>query len=339
MYKDKPKLHERQRMARPGQLRTVALDVTPRCNMKCAHCYADTFVNSEPIDLAVVQQALDQFYELGVFHYVLQGGEPIADPDRLEAILRMCKPNESYINVVYNGWAMTRDRINWLAQLGVDKIAFSLDSGIEEEHDRVRGNGSFKRVVTAIDAVLDTGMLTSVSTVVTHSSLYSEGFKRAYEFADSRRIRLDIQIAEPVGKWDGMKDQLVTREDAAYIKALQQRCPVLPHGQKMVNRDIFCGEKDHCPAAKEFVSLTADGRLLPCNFLQFSLGSICDKTVQEMRDAALTSRWFRDDHPDCLIGENHEFIDAFVMPFVGLTKPLDAWKIFNILPAGPHDKV
>jgi len=339
VYKDKPKLHARQRAHKPGQLRTIALDVTPRCNMKCSHCYAETFVNVEPLNLDLMNRALDQFYELGVSHYVLQGGEPIADLPRLEAILRMCHPDETYINVVSNGWSMTRDRVHWLKDLLVDKIAFSLDSGIEEEHDSGRGKGSFKRVMAAIDHVQEAGLLTSISTVVTHTSLYSDGFKKAYEFAQSKKIRLDIQIAEPVGKWDGITDHLMTPEDSAFIKKLQKDCPTLPHGQKMINRDIFCGESDHCPAGTEFMSLSTDGQLLPCNFLQFSLGNVRDRSIKDMRDAVLGNKWFNGKHPDCLIGENQEFIDTFVVPNVGRPKPLDAWKLFDLKAEGIHGRV
>lgn len=336
MYKDKPKLHARQKAQRPGQLRTIALDVTPRCNMKCAHCYAETFVNVEPLDLQVLQGALDQFYALGVFHYVLQGGEPIADPDRLEAILRMCHPDESYINVVSNGWSMNRERVQWLKELQVDKIAFSLDSGLEEEHDASRGAGSFARVMSAIDHVLEAGLLSSISTVVTHSSLHSEGFRKAYAFAEAKGIRIDIQIAEPVGKWDGVRDELMTPEDSAYIKHLQSTCPTLANGQKMVNRDIYCGDRDHCPAGTEFMSLSTDGQLLPCNFLQFSLGNVREKSIAEMREALIRNPWFDGSHPECIIGENPTFIDRFVMQNVGEPKPLDAWKVFGLHGESAH---
>ncbi len=330
MYSVKNKLHGRKKAYKPGNLRTIALDVTPKCNMKCHHCYAETFVKVKPIELDILKKALDEFYALGVFHYVLQGGEPIADPNRLEAILKMCYPNETYINVVSNGWDMTKDRVIWLKDLKVDKIAFSLDSGIEKEHDIIRGEGSYKRVLDAIDYVLEEGLLTSISIVVTHESLYSEGFKNAYEYAKNKKIKMDIQIAEPVGKWDGKKEFLVTPEDSKYIKRLQLNSLRLPNGQRMINRDIFCGDRDHCPAGIEFMGLTADGHFLPCNFLQFSLGNISDKSIKEMRDNLLTSAWFRGDYPNCLCGENQEFINKYIIPYKEMKKPLNAYKIFGL---------
>jgi MoaA/NifB/PqqE/SkfB family radical SAM enzyme len=298
--------------------------------MECSHCYAETFRRVIPVEINVLQKALDEAYELGVFHYVLQGGEPIEDPERLEAILYLCHSDETYINVVTNGWNMTQDNIRWLKDLKVDKIAFSLDSGIEGEHDTKRTSGSYKRVLEAIDNVLDEGLLTSISTVVTHQSLYSEGFNKAYAYAKSKNIRIDIQIAEPVGKWDGKKECLMTPEDSKYIKQLYVNSPILKNGQRIVNRDIFSGDQDHCPAGTEFMGLIANGQLLPCNFLQFSLGNIRDRTITEMRNALLTNSWFNGEQPKCLCGEDQEFIDSFIMPYVDQPKPLDAYKIFNL---------
>lgn len=331
MYSEKPLLHKRQKSHKHGQLRTIALDVTSKCNMSCPKCYAETFVNKEPIPLVHLIRALDEFYELGVYHYVLQGGEALMAPDRLEAILANCYPDETYINVISNGWGMTAKKVQWLKKLKVDKIAFSLDSGIEEEHDLGRMAGSFKWVMKAIDTVLEEGLFSSISTVVTHESLYSDGFNLALEFAKKRKIRVDVQIAEPVGKWDGRRDLLITPEDAAYIKKLQQQTlGMLPNGQNMIGRDIYSGSMDHCPAATEFMSLSADGELLPCNFLQFSLGNIRDYSIKDMRDAALQSTWFDGIHPNCIIGEDHSFIDQFVEPYLDKPKPLNAYSVFGI---------
>ena len=298
--------------------------------MNCAHCYADTFSESKPIDLKDLEQPLLELYEMGVFHYVLQGGEPLEDPERLESIISMIYPDETYVTLVSNGWNMTKDNIQWLKKMQVDKIAFSLDSGIEDEHDKNRKKGSYNRIIDAIDQVLKEGLLVSISTVVSHDSLHSIGFKKCYEFARDKSIRLDIQIAMPVGKWDGKTDCLITEKDAEYIKNLQRNSPILSDGKSMVKRDIFIGEKDYCHAGTEFLAISSDGQLLPCNFLQFSLGKINDNSIERMRNDLLKSRWFKGDHPVCLCGEDKEFINSYILPYTISKKPLDAHECFNL---------
>jgi MoaA/NifB/PqqE/SkfB family radical SAM enzyme len=339
MYSQKPLLHQRQQAARPGRLRTIAVDVTSACNMTCGHCYAETFRQAEPVSLEVLGRAFDQFHDLGVFHYVFQGGEPIMAPGRLEAILGMCHPDESYLNVVSNGWRMTPETIRWLKALQVDKITFSLDSGLEAEHDARRLPGSYRKVLQAVDEVLAEGLLTSLSIVITHGSLHSEGFRRALEIVQAKGIRMDAQIAEPVGKWDGRKDDLITPEDAAFIKSLQLSLGRTAQGQTVINRDVYCGDRDHCPAGTEFMGLTADGQLLPCNFLQYSLGHVADRDIAPMREALIASPWFDGSRPHCICGEDPAFIDQFIVPYVDLPKPLDARAVFGLGGAGtpaPH---
>ena len=96
----------------------------------------------------------------------------------------------------------------------------------------------------------------------------------------------------------------------------------------MIGRDVYTGSADHCPAATEFMSLSADGELLPCNFLQFSLGNVCDYSVESMRAAILQSPWFDGAHPNCIIGEDRDFLRQFVEPHLERPKPLDAYSVF-----------
>ena len=106
MYKDKIKLHAKQEAYNKLcakcdnktllPLRSVALDVTSLCNMTCPHCYAKTFMNKKMISLELLKKALDELYELGVFHYILQGGEAIFYKKRLDFILNNKCTKEIY---------------------------------------------------------------------------------------------------------------------------------------------------------------------------------------------------------------------------------------------------
>lgn len=331
MYTLKTKLHQREKEYKPGNLRTIALDVTGKCNMRCEFCYAETFSQKKPVEFEVLRKALEEAYEMGVCHYILQGGEVCADYERLKKIISMLHPNETYINIVSNGWGMTKNKIEELRDIQVDKITFSLDSGIREEHDKGRMHGSYERVLTAIDMVKAAGLLSGISTVVTHESLYSEGFNRAYEIAKNRGIRFDVQIAEPVGKWDGNRKCLITKKDAAYIYNLYQNSPIMENGQTMVKRDLYRGGGSVCcPAGTEFMAITVDGNFMPCNFIQATLGNIKDKSLKQMRDDLLRSEWFCKEYPYCILGEDDKFFKEVVAKYRDVEKPLDAYEVFGL---------
>ena len=79
---------------------------------------------------------------------------------------------------------------------------------------------------------------------------------------------------------------------------------MLPNGQRMINRDVYSGHYDHCPAGTEFMAISADGNFLPCNFMQFTLGNVADKSCKQMREDLLKCDWFGWSSSPCLCGES-----------------------------------
>ncbi|WP_320174871.1 radical SAM protein [Maridesulfovibrio sp.] len=331
MFEDKYLLHERQANNTPDRLRTIALDVTNRCNMSCSHCYASVFKQQPDVDLEYLRRVTREAYELGVFHYVLQGGEAILEFDRLVSIIEMIHPQETYINVVSNGWEMDHYKIKELKALNVDKISYSLDSGFAAEHDENRVFGSFERVIEAVKNTTAEGLHSAVSTVVSHGTIEQDSFKKVLEIAKELQVRVEVQVAMPVGKWDGIKDIRITPDEAAQLKDIFETRGTLPNGQRHIGRDIYnCNGKDRCPAGVNFMAISASGEIFPCNFCQYTLGNIKDVSLADARKSLLTSKWFQGTHPCCLLGEDDEFFDKYVAPYVGQAKPLDAYKLFDL---------
>ncbi len=134
--------------------------------MACPHCYA-TSVAARPM-LAVdrMSAGIQEACDLGAYHWILQGGEPVCDRERLEQLVRAIGPSDCYL-------------------------------ALAREHG----------------------------------------------------IRIDAQIAMPVGNWEANHEALITPDDAAYIRGLRDRMGRLPNGQMMINRDVYnFGGRDHCPA-------------------------------------------------------------------------------------------
>ena len=60
----------------------------------------------------------------------------------------------SYVYVTTNGWYMTKDIANKLAEAGVNRVSVSIDSMDEDTHDKFRGRkGSWKRAIDALEMV------------------------------------------------------------------------------------------------------------------------------------------------------------------------------------------
>lgn len=330
VYADKPKLHERQKNHKEGNLRTVVFDTTSKCNMHCPHCYFKTFRKTKPIELEKLEKPLQELQDMGVYHFIFGGGEPIMNLNRLEKIISIIGPNKNYINVLSNGWHMNLENIKKLKKLGVDKICFSLDSGIEEEHDKNRMKGSYKRVIEAVNNTVSEGLFASVTAVPTHENLYSKGFNKLLDYVKEKDVRLQIDIAMPVGEWDGREDILLTDEDTVYLKKLSLDNSFSTDGHPLIKRDLYSEGGDKCRAGTEGLYITVNGELTPCVFLQYSLGNIAEKSIKRMRADLIKSEWFNGKHIKCLCGENREFFKKFIKPYKGIPKPLDAYKVFGL---------
>ncbi|MGV8151735.1 MAG: radical SAM/SPASM domain-containing protein [Candidatus Nanoarchaeia archaeon] len=334
VYSEKPLLHERQKNHKEEDLKTIVFDVTNKCNMHCPHCYFEVFRDIKPIALEKLKGPFEEIYDMGVYHFILGGGEPIQDFKRLESIVSMIHPKETYITVLSNGWNMTLDNLKKLRDMGIDKITFSLDSGIEKEHDEYRKKGSYKRVLKAVDEILENeylkGMFASITAVPTHESLYSEGFNKLVSIAKEKQIRLQVDIAMPVGGWEARTDILLTEEDSKYLKDLSLKNIIASDGHPLIKRDLYNPDCNRCRAGTEGLYITVDGQVTPCNFLQFTLGNIGEKSIRKMREDLLKSEWFNGKQPKCLCGENRDFINNFIVPYKGKEKPLDAYEIFGL---------
>jgi SynChlorMet cassette radical SAM/SPASM protein ScmE len=135
---------------------SVFVSVTYLCNMKCRHCavYSEeaTYMDLE------TESWLDLFKELvdlKVFRLRLSGGEPFLRKDiwrLLDTIDRL--PVRLSINT--NATLIDGSAAKRLRGYGkVEEVMVSLDGSCPETHDRLRGEGTFARVFTGIERLVE----------------------------------------------------------------------------------------------------------------------------------------------------------------------------------------
>lgn len=301
-----------------SMLRTLDMSVTSACNLKCKHCYASGYRNFDDLDLDSWNRVITEARELGVFHFIIQGGEPLLLKDRLKKILDFIEPESSFVNLITNCTLTDRRTLTWLKDEGVDKLCVSLDSGIPEEHDENRGEkGCFKRAVDTVFSARDMGFQVSLSTVVSHENIHSEGIRALFDFAVKNRMRLDIQVASPTGRLWGRTDLICDENDSAFLRQKMENTTVRDEcGQLyLLNRDLYPRYgKEGCPAVKNFLSITSSGEILPCTFIHISLGNVRDVTLKQALEKGMKVKYLSEYWPRCLCGEDKEFLDRYLVP-------------------------
>lgn len=147
----------------------VNLLLTNRCNLKCFYCYPQVFNrNLKDISLDKWIMAIDQFHDMGTEIMVLLGGEPFLYKE-IDKIVDRIKQHGMICELITNGYFI-QDKIDIVKK--VDSICLSID-GDKTTNDRNRGNGSYDRVVKAIDIVKPLGVKTRIKAVITRRNMES----------------------------------------------------------------------------------------------------------------------------------------------------------------------
>lgn len=132
--------------------KSVDLDITARCNLRCRYCY---FFGNEAVtykDLPTEEWLtfIDELGRLGVMETTLAGGEPFIRED-LREILSAIVRNRMRFAILSNGGLITDEIAEFLVSTRrCNYVQVSLDGAGPETHDACRGKGSFEAAVRGL---------------------------------------------------------------------------------------------------------------------------------------------------------------------------------------------
>mgnify|MGYP002712979744 CR=1 FL=1 len=290
----------------------VALNLTRRCNLRCAHCYLDAGGrrNADPEELATAEvfTLLDDIAALrDETMVVLTGGEPLLRRD-LERIAAHATGLGLMVVVGSNGMALTERRVAGLQEAGVRGVGISVDSLDPDRHDAFRGlPGSFARTMDGIDTCRRAGLGLQIHFTVTDDT--ADELDAMIAFARScGAIALNVFFLVCTGR--GRHVSNISR--AGYDRTLRRltraahdtegimiRAKCAPHFKRMaIELDpdwpitMAQGyEAGGCLAGTRYARVTPAGDVTPCPYMDLSAGSIRDSSFAEIwRDAPVFER-------------------------------------------------
>lgn len=131
---------------------SIHLTLTRACNLRCIHCYInggtpfnDELTNKE---WKKVIHMLTEIY--GQCEFTISGGEPMFRSDFFD-IAEYVKSCGHSTLLMTNGTLINSSEIAERLVKVVDRIQISLDGTSPESTDRIRGKGSFNKIVSAIE--------------------------------------------------------------------------------------------------------------------------------------------------------------------------------------------
>lgn len=156
----------------------VYWELTNACGLACRHCRATAIPDAPPGELTTAQAIalLDDILGFAgpgeaLPHVVMTGGDPLRRPD-LEVLVGEATARGIGVSLApaVTG-LLTRERIFWMKQVGIQAISLSLDGSTAAYHDGVRMvPGTFEATLTALDTAAEAGLPVQVNTLVTAST-------------------------------------------------------------------------------------------------------------------------------------------------------------------------
>lgn len=116
----------------------LLMELTHRCPLQCPYCSNPLEMDKPNIELSTAewQDVLRQAAELGILQIHLSGGEPTARRD-LEEIVKTAAEVGLYSNLITAGVLLTRERLQKLAENGLDHVQLSIQDADAENADRI----------------------------------------------------------------------------------------------------------------------------------------------------------------------------------------------------------
>ncbi|HRI49766.1 MAG TPA: radical SAM/SPASM domain-containing protein [Pseudomonadota bacterium] len=183
----------------PALPEEVGLQLTNRCNLRCAHCYQwnetghhhhlPLLNQRDELDIAVVEQIFAATRPARSKLY-LWGGEPLVYRhwDRLAALLA---DDPRWTVLCTNGIGL-ENKLDSILRISQDLVALISLDGFAPENDAIRGPGTHARILRSIDLLLDLKRRGSYRGEVSVSAILSEALiPRLLDFAEfleQRRI-------------------------------------------------------------------------------------------------------------------------------------------------------
>ena len=148
--------------------------ITDRCNLRCSHCYQDTYSGKE-LQFEDILDVLKQYKDLLQLwrhgegrlpvrgHITITGGEPFVRRDFLD-LLEVFSANKRHFSfaILTNGSFIDASVARKLHRLGTSFVQVSIE-GTQATHDMIRGHGDFDKTVSAVKHLVRARVRTLIS--------------------------------------------------------------------------------------------------------------------------------------------------------------------------------
>lgn len=252
----------------------VKQNITYRCNLSCPFCLLNKELNKPhqfEMDTLQIKSMMAEFKTMGTRFWLFSGGESLLRDDLGELILYAKNKMNFHCSVATNGVLLAERLKNDSSFKRLDIVQISLD-GPEQIHDNLRGHGTYKKIILALDILRKLPIKIVFAVLISKVNLnyFGDLIKLATQY--NANIAFQIIDTKPAAT-AGLKNKFFPEKEAfkkvigVLIEEKKRNHNIissLPY-LKMI-RD-FWPDKTHkirCFAGKFYCEINPEGLVLPC---------------------------------------------------------------------------
>jgi MoaA/NifB/PqqE/SkfB family radical SAM enzyme len=290
----------------------LTISPTKACNLKCKGCYASSsdFTRNK-LDYGLIIKIITEQRELWGRHFtVISGGEPFVYRDNGKDIIDLAAEFPDHLFLVYtNGTLISKKVAARLADIGNITPAISVE-GFERETDERRGEGTFKKILAAMENLREVGVPFGLSVTATRNNYKTVVSDEFYEYFMDQQGAIYAWIFHymPIGR-SFTVDLMPTPEERLYMWMRERE---LVREQKRLLADFWNGGplSNGCICSGRprtgYFHIDWNGNIMPCVFIPYYTHNI--KNIYQSGDNlnSILSCPFYDD----LRKWHHSYIDG-----------------------------
>ncbi len=261
----------------------MILSPTWQCNLRCKGCYTLGYQRHPGLPYDLVKRILAEAMEMGLYFVTVLGGEPFLYPFLFQMIE---EHPQIFFQVYTNGTLMTAEKAQRLCELGNVMVVLSCE-GYEEETDRWRGPGVFRKIMEAMDLLRDARVLFGSSATVTRHNVDVVSSEAWIDFLIAKGVIAQMYFLYLPVNGHGNVELMVTPEQRNHLR---QQVKHFRETKPLFVLD-FWNDGPHvkgCIAAgRRYFHINANGDVEPCVYTHVAMHNIRDVSLAEALDSPL----------------------------------------------------
>jgi mycofactocin radical SAM maturase len=273
-------------------------EITHKCNLSCIHCLSSSEEEMPgELSLEECKSIVDQLAALKVFEINFGGGEPLLKSYFI-SLLKYIHTKGIVTCISTNGTMLNREIAAFFSASPLVHMQVSLDGASPEVNDKIRGEGTYSRIIKGVELLAQQKVPFSINTVVTSlnydqmndlkllagfygANLRVSRFRPSGRARESwERLKLSTSQLEGLSVWLGEHPGILTGDSFFSISG---------KGRRELGLDM-------CGACKMTCCIDPAGSIYPCAFMQaseFYAGNIRKTSFKAIWDSSPVFLKFR----------------------------------------------